>query len=136
MGRVALGGRALAGLLAVAGSTLLLLGGAVVGAVATWLDAPVAPADEADRAAAASIPVNLGAGTNQTEIYFADWNDVVIGEQDNMTIDFSREATYVDAAGELVSAFARNQSLIRLVGNHDVGFRHPEGLVLGTAVTW
>ena len=31
-----LGGRALAGLLAVAGSALLLLGGAVVGAVATW----------------------------------------------------------------------------------------------------
>ena len=37
-------------------------------------------------------------------------------------------------ADELVSAFARNQSLIRLVGNHDVGFRHPEGLVLGTKV--
>lgn len=83
-----------------------------------------------------TIPVNLGAGTNQTEVYFADWNDVVIAEQDNMTIDFSREATYVDAAGELVSAFARNESLIRLVGNHDVGFRHPEGLALGTAVTW
>ncbi|WP_265432604.1 phage major capsid protein [Aeromonas salmonicida] len=83
-----------------------------------------------------TIPVNLGTGTNQTEIYFADWNDVVIGEQDNMTIDFSREATYVDAAGELVSSFARNQSLIRLVGNHDVGFRHVEGLVLGTEVTW
>ena len=46
------------------------------------------------------------------------------------------EATYVDAAGELVSAFARNQSLIRLVCNHDVGFRHTEGMVLGTAVTW
>jgi HK97 family phage major capsid protein len=83
-----------------------------------------------------SIPVNLGASTNQTEIYFADWNDVVIGEQDNMTIDFSREATYVDTNGDLVSAYARNQSLIRLVGNHDVGFRHPEGLALGTAVTW
>lgn len=83
-----------------------------------------------------SIPVNLGASTNQTEIYFADWNDVVIGEQDNMTIDFSREATYVDTNGELISAYARNQSLIRLVGNHDVGFRHPEGLALGTAVTW
>lgn len=83
-----------------------------------------------------SIPVNLGASTNQTEIYFADWNDVVIGEQDNMTIDFSREATYVDTNGDLVSAYARNQSLIRLVGNHDVGFRHPEGLALGTAITW
>ncbi|WP_425855832.1 phage major capsid protein [Aeromonas veronii] len=83
-----------------------------------------------------TIPANLGTGQNESEIYFADWNDVVIGEQDNMTVDFSTEATYVDADGNLVSAFARNQSLIRLVGNHDVGFRHPEGLALGTKVTW
>lgn len=85
---------------------------------------------------ATTIPVNLGTGTNETEIYFADWNDVVIGEQENMTIDYSKEATYKDAGGNLVSAFARNQSLIRLVANHDIGFRHPEGLVLGTGVTW
>jgi HK97 family phage major capsid protein len=83
-----------------------------------------------------TIPSNLGASTNQTEIYFADFNDVVIGEQDSMTIDFSREATYKDAEGNLVSAFARNQSLIRLVGEHDIGFRHPEGLALGTGITW
>ncbi len=83
-----------------------------------------------------TIPSNLGAGTNESEIYFADWRDVVIGEQDNMTMDFSTEATYVDTNGDLVSSFARNQSLIRLVGNHDVGFRHPEGLALGTKVTW
>jgi HK97 family phage major capsid protein len=83
-----------------------------------------------------TIPANLGTGQNESEIYFADWNDVVIGEQDNMTVDFSTEATYVDTNGDLISAFARNQSLIRLVGNHDVGFRHPEGLALGTKVTW
>ncbi len=83
-----------------------------------------------------TIPSNLGTGTNETEIYFADFNDVVIGEQDSMTIDFSREATYKDAEGNLVSAFARNQSLIRLVGEHDIGFRHPEGLALGTGITW
>ena len=83
-----------------------------------------------------TIPANLGTGTNESEIYFADWNDVVIGEQDDMTIDFSTEATYKDTNGDLVSAFSRNQSLIRLVGNHDVGFRHPEGLALGTKVTW
>jgi HK97 family phage major capsid protein len=83
-----------------------------------------------------TIPTNLGAGTNESEIYFADWNDVVIGESADMTIDFSREATYKDSGGNLVSAFARNQSLIRLVGEHDIGFRHTEGLVLGTAVTW
>lgn len=83
-----------------------------------------------------TIPANLGTGTDETEIYFADWNDVVIGEQDNMTVDFSTEAAYVDSTGAMVSAFSRNQSLIRLVGNHDVGFRHPEGLALGTGVTW
>lgn len=83
-----------------------------------------------------TIPVNLGTGTNESEIYFADWNDVVIGEMDNMTMDFSREATYLDAGGVMVSAYARNQSLIRVVANHDVGFRHATGLALGTAVTW
>jgi len=83
-----------------------------------------------------TIPVNLGAGTNESEIYFADWNDVIIGEMDNMTIDFSKEATYKDGSGNLVSAFARNQSLVRVVAEHDVGFRHVEGLSLGTGVTW
>ena len=87
-----------------------------------------------------TIPVNLDTSTagnnNETEIYFADWNDVVIGESDSMTIDFSREATYKDSGGTLVSAFSRNQSLIRVVKEHDVAFRHPEGLILGTEIPW
>lgn len=83
-----------------------------------------------------AIPVNLGAGSNESEIYFADFNDMVIGEDGIYRIDFSTEATYKDGEGNLVSAFSRDQSLIRVVTEHDVGFRHPEGLVLGTAVTW
>lgn len=83
-----------------------------------------------------NVPANLGTGTNESEIYFADWNDVVIGEQDNMTVDFSREATYDDGTGTLVSAFARNQSVLRVVVNHDIGFRHEEGLVMGSKVLW
>ncbi|AIY65192.1 phage major capsid protein [Pseudoalteromonas piratica] len=83
-----------------------------------------------------TIPANLGAGTNESEIYFADWNDVIIGESDQLTIDFSREATYNDNAGNLVSAYSRNQSVLRVVTGNDVGFRHNEGLALGTGVTW
>ncbi len=82
-----------------------------------------------------TVPVNLGAGSD-SEIYFADWNDVVIGEDGVMSVDFSSEAAYKDATDTMVSAFSRNQSLIRVVNEHDVGFRHPEGLVLGTGVTW
>lgn len=81
-----------------------------------------------------AIPVNLGAEGKETEIYFADFNDVVIGEDGVMTVDYSKEATYKDANGDMVSAFTRNQSLIRVVTQHDIGFRHPEGLVLGTKV--
>tara|TARA_R100000027_G_scaffold65578_1_gene60274 strand:+ start:393 stop:1688 length:1296 start_codon:yes stop_codon:yes gene_type:complete len=87
-----------------------------------------------------TIPINLDTSTagtnNESEIYFADFNDVVIGDSDVMTIDFSREATYKDGSGNLVSAFARNQSLLRVVKEHDIAFRHPEGLVLGTEITW
>jgi HK97 family phage major capsid protein len=83
-----------------------------------------------------NIPVNLGSGTNESEIYFADWNDVIIGETDVYTIDFSREATYNDSTGALVSAYSRNQSVLRVVTGNDVGFRHLEGLQLGTGVTW
>ena len=51
-----------------------------------------------------------------------------------MKVSFSQEASYRDRDGNLVSAFSRNQSLIRVVTGHDIGFRHPEGLVLGTKV--
>ncbi len=81
-----------------------------------------------------AIPANLGTGGKESEIYFADFNDVVIGEDGNMKVDFSKEASYIDADGNLVSAFSRNQSLIRVITEHDIGFRHPEGLVLGTKV--
>lgn len=83
-----------------------------------------------------AIPANLGTGGKESEIYFADFNDVLIGEDGAMVVDFSREATYIDADGNTVSAFARNQSLIRVIMEHDIGFRHIEGLALGTGVTW
>lgn len=83
-----------------------------------------------------AIPANLGAGGKESEIYFADFSDVVIGEEGDMKVDFSKEATYIDADGNTVSAFARNQSLIRVIVEHDIGFRHIEGLALGTGVLW
>lgn len=83
-----------------------------------------------------TIPSNLGTGGNESEIYFVDFNDVVIGENSDMKIDFSNEATYYDTNGDLVSAFARDQSLIRVITQHDIGFRHPEGLCVGANIPW
>lgn len=81
-----------------------------------------------------AIPTNLGASGKASEIYFGDWSDVLIAEDGAMMVDYSKEATYIDADGNTVSAFARNQSLIRVITEHDIGFRHVEGLALGTDV--
>lgn len=82
------------------------------------------------------IPVNLGAGSNQTEIYFVNFADCMIGEDMDLVIDFSKEATYKDGGGEVVSAFQRDQTLVRVIAKHDFGPRHVESIVVGTACDW
>jgi HK97 family phage major capsid protein len=81
-----------------------------------------------------NVPSNLGASSNESEITFADFSDVLIGETGQYEVSFSKEATYKDASGNLQSAYSNNQSVLRLVTANDIGFRHLEGLVLGTAV--
>jgi HK97 family phage major capsid protein len=81
------------------------------------------------------IPVNLGAGT-ESEIYLADFNDVLIGEQAGLDLEVSREATYKNSSGTLVSAFDLDQTVIRLIARHDFQMRHRESVAILTAPTW
>ena len=82
------------------------------------------------------IPVNLGADGDETEIYFVNFADCMIGEDMNLTLGFSNEASYKDAEGNMVSAFQRNQTLVRVIAKHDFGPRHVESIVVATAVKW
>lgn len=82
------------------------------------------------------IPINLGVGGDESEIYLADWNDVLIGETGSLTMDMSREATYLDANGNPQHAFSNNESVLRVVSGNDIGFRHPEGIQVGTGINW
>jgi len=82
------------------------------------------------------VPNNLGAGSNQSEIYFVDFNDCFIGEDEDLLIDYSKEATYKDEGGNVVSAFQRDQTLVRVIAKHDFGPRHVESIAILTAVTW
>lgn len=79
--------------------------------------------------------------TNQIEtrdgktcIIFGNWNDLVIGEQGAMEIETSREGSWTDDAGNLVSAFENDQTIIRAVNNVDVGLRHEESFAVATKV--
>lgn len=82
------------------------------------------------------IPVNLGAGADESEIYFGDYSDCYIGETGEMFLAFSTEASYKDANGDTQSAFTRDQTLIRLIQHNDFGPRHVESIAVGTGVKW
>jgi len=82
------------------------------------------------------VPNNLGAGSNASEIYFVDFNDCFIGEDETLLIDYSKEATYKDEGGNVVSAFQRDQTLVRVIAKHDFGPRHVESVSILTGVTW
>lgn len=82
------------------------------------------------------IPTNLGVGGNESEIYFVNFADCYIGEVEQLAIAISTEAAYKDGEGNMVSAFQRDQTLIRVISKHDFGPRHVESIAIGTGVTW
>lgn len=84
------------------------------------------------------IPTNLavGADSNGSEIYLADFGDCFIGEDSRLVIDFSKEATYTDGEGKTVSAFQRDQTLVRVIAKHDFGPRHVESVAVLIDVQW
>ena len=71
-------------------------------------------------------------GTNlATDIFFGDFAEFLIGEDMGLEMIASTEATYQDG-DELVSAFSRDQTVIKVTAKHDFGVRHPEAFVIGT----
>jgi len=88
------------------------------------------------------VPTNLTVGSgsaapaNGSEIYFADFGDCFIGEDASLMIDYSKEATYKDGSGNVISAFQRDQTLIRVIAKHDFGPRHVESIAILTGVQW
>jgi len=71
------------------------------------------------------IPINLGAGTNETEIYFGNWQELIVGQWAGIEILPSKEAG---------DAYTKNQTWIRIITDVDIGLRHPESFCLGTGV--
>lgn len=70
----------------------------------------------------------------KTSIAFGNWNDLVIGEQGALEIETSREGSWTDDAGNLVSAFENDQTLIRAINHVDAGLRHDESFAVANKV--
>ncbi|MEM4167756.1 MAG: phage major capsid protein [Candidatus Caldarchaeum sp.] len=83
----------------------------------------------------ATIPINLGSGADESEVYFADFADVIVGTAASLQIDVSAEATYV-SGGTVYSAFQRDMTLMRAIWEHDIAMRHVESVAVLTGVKW
>lgn len=83
------------------------------------------------------IPVTLSdhGRTGETEIYFCDFDDVVIGEAMAMRVDASQEASYMDGA-TLVSAYSQDQTVVRAITEHDFAVRRDVSVMVMNGVTW
>lgn len=80
------------------------------------------------------VPSTLGVGTNEAELYLVDFGHVYMGVTRNLVLEASREASYVNASAQLVSAFSRDETVIRAMAAHDFGMRHIKAAVVGTAI--
>lgn len=81
------------------------------------------------------VPTNLGAGANQSEIYFIDMAQAVIGEAMNLIVDASQEAAYYDGAN-VQAAYSLDQTVVRAIAEHDFAMRHDKAVAVMTQVTW
>lgn len=82
-----------------------------------------------------NIPINLGAGSNATEMYFVDMADAVIGEEMGILLDVSDTAAYHDGTN-VVAAFSQDQTVIRAIMKHDFAMRHDRSVAVIEAITW
>ncbi|MDR1465434.1 MAG: phage major capsid protein [Oscillospiraceae bacterium] len=64
--------------------------------------------------------------SNKTGVFFGNWGDMIIAEQGSLMVETSREASYYTDDGKQVSAFSRDETLIRAIQLVDVGVRHVE----------
>jgi len=70
----------------------------------------------------------------KTSIVFGNWNDLIIGEQGALEITTSDQGSWTDEAGQLISAFENDQTLIRAINHMDTGLRHEESFVVASKV--
>lgn len=82
------------------------------------------------------IPKNLGGGSNESEVYFAAFDSLILGEQEDITLSAHPDAAYWDGSS-VVSGLSRNETVMRAVAHHDFGAGHRgKEIAVIQAVTW
>jgi HK97 family phage major capsid protein len=86
------------------------------------------------------LPINVWdpTGTNKdcSFIILAEMSEAMILDSMSLELAVSREGTYTDANGNMVSSFQYDQTLIRAITEHDFQLRHDSGCAVLQFVRW
>ena len=82
-----------------------------------------------------AVKRDLGGSNNESEVFYVEASQLMLGTFGGMEIDVSDNASYKDS-GSLVSAFSRDQQVVRALLYHDLQVRHNQGIAVKTGVTW
>lgn len=80
-------------------------------------------------------PTNLGGAGDETEVTFADMAQVVIGIAYENTIDVFPGGAY-DTGSAVVSGISRDETVLRIVNQHDIMLRHAQAASVVDGVDW
>ena len=81
------------------------------------------------------IPTNLGAGSDESEVYFGDANECTVGEDTQMQADAFPNGTYYDGSA-FQSGINNDETVIRVQAFHDFLQRQAKAWSILTTVTW
>lgn len=81
------------------------------------------------------IPENLGGGSNESEIYFVEFSQALIGDQMAMEVEVFPGGSYHDGS-TVISGISTDQTVVRAIALHDFALRHDEAASVLTTVKY
>jgi len=91
--------------------------------------------DEMQRGTLWGFPYRVTTQCEDSTVYFGAFAHAIIGESMGLMVDASQEAAYHDGSG-VVAAFSQDQTVIRVIAEHDFALRHDAAFSLIESVTW
>jgi HK97 family phage major capsid protein len=87
-------------------------------------------------AVTSQIPENLGGGSNQSEVYFAAFDALVISENESLMVEAFPGGAYYDGSA-VQSGISQDQTVIRAIALHDFGAQYRgKEISVCQQVTW
>ncbi len=81
------------------------------------------------------IPINLGVGTNASEVYLVDASEFILADTNMFELAVSDTAAWHNGTA-VQAAFSQDAVVFRMIVEHDTQIRHPRSVAYLSGVTW